>query len=79
MRQGYATEAAGSLLRYAKQDLNIDAVLGLFDPANEASKGVFRSLGFQDRDVHTLRVFGGIQGAVWALPDMSQDLSAYGI
>jgi RimJ/RimL family protein N-acetyltransferase len=77
-RKGYAKEAAIGLLAYAKKNLGVDAVFGLFDPTNAASKGVFHSLGFEDRGVKTLKVFGGVQGAVWTLPGMGKDLSEYG-
>ncbi|GME51998.1 including n-acetylases of ribosomal protein [Neofusicoccum parvum] len=64
-RRGYATEAARGLLAWAEEERGVRDVLGLFDPANEASKGVFRRLGFEDRGVRALRVFGGVEGAVW--------------
>lgn len=79
MRKGYAKESAEGLLAYAKKKLGVGAVLGLFDPRNQASSAVFRSLGFEDRGVMTLKALGGVQGAVWVLPGMAQDLSVYGI
>lgn len=79
MRKGYAKESVEGLLAYAKTNLGVDAVLGLFDPHNRASNAVFRSLGFEDRGIMTLKAFGGILGAVWVLPGMAQDLSVYGI
>ncbi|KAK0608985.1 hypothetical protein DIS24_g12617 [Lasiodiplodia hormozganensis] len=78
-RKGYAREAAAGLLEWAGRERGVSAVLGLFDPANEASKGVFRSLGFEDRGTRKLRVFGGVEGAVWARSGMEGDLGVYGL
>ncbi|KAI8811335.1 including n-acetylases of ribosomal protein [Cladochytrium replicatum] len=78
MRKGYAREGAEGLLLWAEKELGVREVLGLFDPANEGSKGVFRSLGFEDRGLQKLKVFGGIEGAVWVQKGMSADLSVYG-
>lgn len=79
MRKGYGKEAAAALLAWAKRERGVDVVLGLFDPANEGSKGTFRSLGFEDRGVHKLVEFGGVMGAVWMSPGAGADLSVYGI
>lgn len=79
MRRGYAKEAATALLDYAEKERGVTAVLGLFEPNNEASKGVFKSLGFIDHGNRELRVFGGVVGAVWAKPGMDEDLSVYGL
>lgn len=79
MRKGYATEASKGLLAYAANELNVHDVLGLHDPENKASRAVFGSLGFLDRGVHPLKVFGNVQGAVWIKPGMSEDLSVYGL
>ncbi|KAK0731815.1 acyl-CoA N-acyltransferase [Lasiosphaeris hirsuta] len=75
MRQGYTKEAAARLLAYFDDKVGgrFEA-FGLFDPQNVASGAVFRSLGFEDRGIHELRVFGGVKGAVWARPGMSEDL-----
>jgi RimJ/RimL family protein N-acetyltransferase len=79
MRKGYAREASEGLLAWVEKERGVRDVLGLFDPSNEGSKGVFRSLGFEDRGVHVLRVFGGVRGAVWVREGMNGDLSVYGI
>lgn len=79
MRKGYAREAAEGLLRHAEREWGVREVLGLFDPANEASRGVFRSLGFEDRGVRRLRAFGGVEGAVWVKEGMAEDLGVYGL
>ena len=79
MRKGYAKEAALSLMAYAERELGVtDGVLGLCDPANAASHAVFRSLGFADRGIRPLKVFGGVDGAVWTKPGMDEDLGVYG-
>lgn len=79
MRKGYAREAAIGLLAWAESELHVYDVLGLCDPTNEGSNGVFRSLGFVDRGVRTLKEFGNVQGAVWVKPGMAEDLSVYGL
>lgn len=78
MRRGYATEAARALVDYAERELGVTGVLGLLDPANEASRGVFRKLGFVDRGTRVLKVFGGVVGSVWTKPGMADDLAVYG-
>ncbi|KAF2135749.1 uncharacterized protein K452DRAFT_292971 [Aplosporella prunicola CBS 121167] len=78
-RKGYAKEASKGLLKYAKEILGIDAVLGLFYPSNESSRAMFRSLGFESRGVRKLDVFNSKDGEVWALPGMDEDLSVYGL
>ncbi|KAL1634268.1 hypothetical protein SLS58_010741 [Diplodia intermedia] len=79
-RRGFAREAAQGLLAWAERELGVRDVLGLFDPANEASRGVFKSLGFVDCGVRTLTVFGGVRGAVWVREGMEAgDLGRYGL
>ncbi len=78
-RKGYAKEAAGALVEYARKELGVGAVLGFTDPANEAAKGVFRSLGFEDRGVRKLTELGGHDGSVWITPGAAQDLSVYNL
>lgn len=78
-RKGYAIEASKRLLAYAEEELNVHDILGLHDPTNEASIGVFRSFGFVDRGVRALKVFGNVQGAVWLKSCMLEDLSVYGL
>ncbi|KAH9909260.1 including n-acetylases of ribosomal protein [Xylariomycetidae sp. FL2044] len=79
MRRGVATEASRALLAFAERERGVKAVLGLLDPANAASRAVFARLGFQDRGMRELRAFGGVRGAVYALPSMSEDLAVYGL
>ncbi|SPN96578.1 uncharacterized protein DNG_00101 [Cephalotrichum gorgonifer] len=79
-RRGYATEAAKALMEYAARELGLGGrVLGLTDPANEAARGVFRKLGFEDRGERVLTVFGGVVGSVWTAPGMDGDLAIYGL
>lgn len=79
MRRGYAREAAVGLLGYAEEELGVRDVLGLHDPGNEASSGVFRSLGFENRGLRELKMFGDVVGSVWARKGMDGDLSVYGL
>ena len=68
MRRGYAKEAALGLLDFVDRDggpLKGKDVLGFCDPGNAASAGVLRSLGFVFCGVRELKVFGGVEGAVW--------------
>lgn len=78
--KGYATEASDALLRYARECWGVRTVLGLFDPTNERSKGVFGRLGFMDKGLHELRVFGGVMGAVWVWGEGAErDVGVWGI
>jgi ribosomal-protein-alanine N-acetyltransferase len=44
--QGYATEAAGAVVRYAFEELNLHRLETSYQPANERSGRVLRKLGF---------------------------------
>ena len=77
MRKGYTKEACIALLEYAERNLGVKDVVGLHDPKNTASSAVFRSLGFEDRGLNRLWVFGDVIGQVWAKPGMSEDLNEY--
>jgi RimJ/RimL family protein N-acetyltransferase len=77
MQKGYTSEAAEALLAWVEKDLDVRDVLGLFDPTNEASKRVFNRLGFENRGVRALKVFGGVEGAVWIRKGMVEDMSVY--
>jgi predicted acetyltransferase len=70
MRHGYEKEAASALLDYVAHTLCVRDVIGLCDPNNKASQGVFKSLGFRDRGVQELKAFGGKKGVVWTIPGM---------
>ncbi len=43
--QGFATEAASALLRYAFQDVKMDRIVGVADPENKASCRVLEKIG----------------------------------
>ncbi|KAK9428450.1 acyl-CoA N-acyltransferase [Lipomyces doorenjongii] len=75
---GYATESGRALLDYAKTELGVTEVLGFFDPNNARSRRVMEKIGLEDRGVRKLAAFGGVEGAVYALPGM-KDLIKYGI
>lgn len=79
MRKGYAKEASQALMDWYEKEKGVKDVLGLHDPKNTASSAVFKSLGFRDRGLRELRVFGGVVGRVWAKPGMAEDLSVYGL
>jgi RimJ/RimL family protein N-acetyltransferase len=79
MRKGYAKEAAQALVDWYEKERGVKDVLGLHDPKNTASSAVFRSLGFRDRGLRKLNLFGGVIGQVWTKPGMAEDLSAYGL
>ena len=60
--KGYATEAAGSALRYARETLERDRIISLIDPANAASIRVAERLGavadgMVDLSGHPTRVY----------------------
>ncbi|KAK0625782.1 including n-acetylases of ribosomal protein [Immersiella caudata] len=79
MRKGYTKEAALGIMDYLEKEKGVRDVLGFCNPENNASKAVFRSLGFEDRGERALRVFGGEVSAVWAKKGMSDDLTVYGL
>jgi len=76
--KGYATESGKALLDYAKRELGVSEAFGFFDPKNVASRKVMEKLGLEDRGIMTLSAFGGVQGAVYALPGM-KDAKEYGV
>ncbi|KOS42996.1 hypothetical protein ACN38_g6108 [Penicillium nordicum] len=78
-RKGYATEAAKALMEYANKTLGVDAVFGFCSPANQRSRGALEKLGMEFRGVKPLKVFGGKESAVYALPGMDEDLSVYNV
>lgn len=51
--------------------------VGMHDDA--CSARVSQKIGLQFRGKRKLRVFGGAHSAVYAWPEMSQDLTVYGI
>jgi RimJ/RimL family protein N-acetyltransferase len=77
--QGHATEASKLVLQYVEHAFRVKDVLGLCNPENKASRGVLERTGFGFQGVHDLKCFGGVKGAVYTLPHMSDDLSLYGL
>lgn len=73
-RRSIVSEAAKMLLDYVEREQGVKDVSGLFDSVNEASKGVFRKLGFEDRGLRILEVFGGVSRPVFAKSGMDQDM-----
>lgn len=76
---GYATEAAVTLLEYAKKKLGVDAVLGFCVKENTHSARVLQKIGFEYRGERKLQVFGGKESSVYALPWMNRELAIYGV
>jgi RimJ/RimL family protein N-acetyltransferase len=77
--KGYATEASIGLLGYARRELGIKDVVGFCGHDDARSARVLQKIGLQFRGNRKLRIFGGAHSAVYAWPEMSQDLTVYGI
>ena len=77
--KGYATEAAVGLLGYARRELGIKELFGFCGRDDARSARVLQKIGLQIRGNRKLRVFDGQDSAVYALPEMSQDLTIYGV
>lgn len=77
--KGYATEAAIGLLDYARRELGVEGAFGFCGKNDSRSRRVLEKIGFEFRGERKLRVFGGADSAVYALPGMDQDLKVYGI
>ncbi|KAJ5777433.1 hypothetical protein N7520_000679 [Penicillium odoratum] len=77
--RGYATEAAKGLMEYAKKELGITDFFGFCNATNSHSRRVLEKIGMDFRGVAALEVFGREESAVYALPEMSEDLSVYGV
>ncbi|EED17624.1 conserved hypothetical protein [Talaromyces stipitatus ATCC 10500] len=77
--KGYATEASIGLLEYARRELGINDAFGFCGQDDARCRRVLEKIGLQFRGNRALKVFGGAQSAVYALPEMSQDLTVYGI
>ncbi|KAJ5679997.1 hypothetical protein N7536_011136 [Penicillium majusculum] len=77
--KGYATEAALALLAYAKKELGVISVFGFCGTDDTHSARVLEKIGLEFRGEKKLKVFGGRESAVYALPIMSQDLTLYGL
>lgn len=77
--KGYATEAALALLAYAKKEFGVISVFGFCGTDDTHSARVLEKIGLEFRGEKKLKVFGGRESAVYALPIMSQDLTLYGL
>ncbi|KAK1834970.1 GNAT family protein [Podospora conica] len=81
MRRGYAKEAGAAVVEWvvSREGGGEEGVFGFCDVGNEASKGVFRSLGFEGRGVHKLRVFGGEESDVWTFGMEGRGVEGFGL
>jgi RimJ/RimL family protein N-acetyltransferase len=77
--KGYATVASKLLLKYSKEELGVVDVFGFCDPKNEGSRKVLEKAGLEFRGLKKLGAFGGVEGAVYAMPQMEKDLTIYGV
>ncbi|KAJ5925863.1 Acyl-CoA N-acyltransferase [Penicillium verhagenii] len=76
---GYATEAAKTLLDYAKRELGIESACAFSSVRNAHGASVLKKVGLEFREIGDLTGSGSDEGkvSVWVLPGMSQDLSVY--
>jgi RimJ/RimL family protein N-acetyltransferase len=77
--KGYAAEAAKGLLEWARTDRGVEAAFGFCDPSNRRSRKVLQKIGMEFKGTAELQVFGGKTSAVYALPEMGDDLVVYGL
>ncbi|KAA8645163.1 GNAT family N-acetyltransferase [Aspergillus tanneri] len=77
--QGYATEATIGLIDYARRQLGVEGVLGFCSRRDMRSRRVLEKIGLEFRGERKLKLFGGAQNAVYALPGMHPDLTVYGM
>jgi RimJ/RimL family protein N-acetyltransferase len=61
---GYATEAAGALVRWFEEEKGQKEFFGFCDEANEGSKGVLRRIGFECNGVREIRGLYGDGGVI---------------
>lgn len=50
-RQGYTLEAAESVLRYARERLNLQVIRGLVHPENTASRALLKKIGIPEEQI----------------------------
>jgi RimJ/RimL family protein N-acetyltransferase len=82
LKQGYASEGASLLLRYAKEAFGQRDVLGFCDVGNRASRRVMERAGFVlwgEKDMSEEFGPGAKQTTVYALKDMEKDWVKWGI
>jgi RimJ/RimL family protein N-acetyltransferase len=77
--RGYATRAAKLLLSYVKDELGVIDVFGFCNPKNEGSRRVLEKVGLEFRGLMKLGAFGGVEGAVYAMKWMNENMSVYGV
>ncbi|KAJ5379226.1 hypothetical protein N7509_012345 [Penicillium cosmopolitanum] len=77
--KGYAAEAAKGLLEWAHTDCGVEGAFGFCDPSNRRSRKVLQNIGMEFKGTAELQVFGGKKSAVYALPEMGDDLAVYGL
>ena len=75
--KGYATEAAGALIEYAKREFNVPGVFGFVDPGNAVSKRVMEKIAMENRGVRNVAAFGGKETQIFVTVGMKQDLAEY--
>lgn len=80
--KGYATEAAGALVRWHEEQGNQKEFMGFTAPDNEGSKAVLKRLGFDEQGVKNIRGIrsdgGVLTASVWS-KGLTKSLEAYGI
>lgn len=77
--KGYAAEAGKGLLEWVRTDFEVEAAFGFCDPSNRRSRKVLLNIGMEFKGIAELQVFGGKKSAVYALPEMGDDLVVYGL
>jgi len=58
---GYATEAAKSVLQFAFDNIGLDALVAIVKPENIASRRVIEKLGFTHRGIRTVPDENGME------------------
>ncbi|KAJ4290528.1 hypothetical protein N0V90_010745 [Kalmusia sp. IMI 367209] len=80
--KGYATEAAGAIVRWFEEEKGQREFFGFTDPDNERSKAVLRRIGFEERgvrDIKGIRADGVVlTGSVWS-KGLTKSLEEYGL
>jgi RimJ/RimL family protein N-acetyltransferase len=80
--KGYATEAAGALVRWFEEEKGQSEFLGFCDEGNEGSKAVLRRIGFEERGVRSLRGLyagGGVVVGMVFSKGLTKSLEDYGL
>lgn len=80
--KGFATEAAGAMVRWFEEQKGQMEFFGFCDPANEGSKAVLRRIGFEEKgvkDIRGLKPGGEIIRAVVFSKGLTNNLEKYGL